>query len=306
MSDVQAPLSPERAEEVLAALRGPVGGYPAAAVAEAVEHLDELEPQLLALLAEYADDPVAADEQHGGMAPIFTAYLLAHGRKSSAHPTLLRILSLPGEGPYDVFGDLVTEDMPALLWQTCASDLSGVLELARDREADSYCRAACLDVLSYAWAEGAVSREGAIAVLQEVLTTAKEAPDDGVVVNQAISLLCDLHPGESLDLIREVFALGLVDPFWVAWDEVQVWAERDPEQALQELRRQRLEQLAGTPHEHLHGWAAFREDRAQQPSHRVVGQPPLRTKDQQRRERNKKKQARKARKKNRKKSRRKR
>ena len=262
MPDIQPALSSERVDQVLAALRGPLGRYPAEAVAEATEHIDQLEEQLLAVLAAYADDVAEADARYGGMAPIYAAYLLAHGRKVAAHRQLLRILTLPGEVPYKILGDPINEDMPMLLWQTSGGDLTGVLELARNREADQHCRLACLEVLSFAWADGGITRDEAIARLHELLAAAKQEPDDSTVVGQVISVLCDFHPGESLALIQEAFDLELADESWIDWENVQDYAERDREDMLAELRQDRLRQLSQTPHDCLHWWDAFQDDRS--------------------------------------------
>ena len=300
MPDTQPALSSERVDQVLAELRGPVGRYPAQAVADATEHIDQLEERFLTVLAAYADDPAGADVRYGGMAPIFAAYLLAHGRKIAAHRQLLRILTLPGEAPYEILGDLVHEDMPMLLWQTSGGDLTGVLELARNRKADPYCRLACLEVLPFAWADGGITRDEAIASLHDMLAAAKEEPDDGTVVGQVIAVICDLHPGESLALIQEAYYLELVDLSWIDWGSVQVYAERDREDMLAELRRDRLEHLSSTLHESLHWWDAFRDDRspARASDSPVSMLAQHQTKKQQRRLQ-RKKQAKKSRKKNR-------
>ena len=284
------PLSPERAAEVLAALRGPIQGYPEAAVAQASAHVAQLEPELLAVLEAYATDVHAAEADYGGMAPIFAAYLLGHARCTAAHPLLLRILALPDEDPDEAFGDLVTEDMPLLLWQTCGGDLSGVIALAGERDAYLYSRTACLAALPYAWAEGALQRAEAVATLQELLASAREPPDDGFFVSQVVSGLCDLHPAESMELLRETFALDLVLTFWMDWDSVLDAAGRALEPTLEELRGEHLAKLSLTPHDHLHWWAAFGRDDGRLPlGRRNFGQPTSGGEEQRRKERNKRK-----------------
>jgi len=254
MSDERERLSPERVAALLAELRGPMHRYPAAAVAEAIEHLDELAPQLLALLTERAEDPLAADGRTGPLDAIVAAFLLAEGRREALHPLLLRILSLPDEGPFDVFGDLVTEDMPELLWRTCGGDLSGVLALARERSADGYCRGACLEVLPFAWAEGALSREEAVGALEDVLTFAKAEEDSDTPVATAVSLLCDFGCDESIELIREVYELDLVDPSCLDWDHAErhLGLERAPH--LEDLKARCADLLERDLEERLGPW----------------------------------------------------
>jgi len=45
--------------------------------------------------------------------------LLGHFQAAEAHPAILNVFGLPEPYPEDLFGDLVTEQLPILLTRTC-------------------------------------------------------------------------------------------------------------------------------------------------------------------------------------------
>jgi hypothetical protein len=99
-------LSPE---EILEDLSGERAVQPFAALMSADGHRDTLlEPLLQAIEGGIADPTGASDEE----ATLFcyALYLLAKWRETRAYPYVVRWLSLPDEQPFDIAGDVVTED----------------------------------------------------------------------------------------------------------------------------------------------------------------------------------------------------
>jgi hypothetical protein len=84
-------------EQILAAFAAEQGVYQQAAVDAAIRQRDEIIPQLVAAPAEHV----------GSDAPIYALMLLGHFQATAAHDPIIRILSLPDDQAYPLFGDLM-------------------------------------------------------------------------------------------------------------------------------------------------------------------------------------------------------
>jgi hypothetical protein len=91
-------------------------------VNEAVKHKEEITPYLIDILKKILDDPNhyadSEDKESSYFGGIYAVILLSHFRESKAHDLIVDLFSLPGELPHDIFGDIVTEDLPAILYST--------------------------------------------------------------------------------------------------------------------------------------------------------------------------------------------
>ena len=85
----------------------------------------------------------------------YALYLLAKWREPRAYPYVVRWLSMPGETPFDIAGDIVTQDGARILAAVCDGDLEPLRTLALDRRANEYGRGAAVTALGLlaAWAE---------------------------------------------------------------------------------------------------------------------------------------------------------
>ena len=149
--------------EILADLSdGPEPPYDALESADA--HRDVLvEPLLRALDCALANPSNASPEE----ARLFSyaLYLLASWREPRAYPYIVRWLSLPGEAPFDIAGDIVTQDGGRILAAVCDGHLEPITALVVDRNANEYGRGEGVTALTLlaAWAE--VPRESIVTIL---------------------------------------------------------------------------------------------------------------------------------------------
>jgi len=143
---------------------------PQEALASADSHRQALvDPLLLALERGIANPTGASSEE--AMLFAYALYLLAKWREPRAYPWVVRWLSLPGDAPFDLAGDIVTQDGSRLLAGVCDGDLTILEALVLDRQANEYGRGAAVGALSHlaAWAE--VPRES---VVEHFLWLARE------------------------------------------------------------------------------------------------------------------------------------
>src|SRR5579872_2260356 len=87
---------------------------PESAIRAAQQRREEITPRLIDLIRK-ATDAVRSGAAPGGDGHLFALYLLTEFRAKAALPAILEALSLPGEGPFDLFGDAVTEDVCRVL-----------------------------------------------------------------------------------------------------------------------------------------------------------------------------------------------
>ena len=66
--------------------------------------------------------------------------LLARWREPRAYSYVVRWLSLPGEAPFEIAGDVVTQDGARMLAAVCDGDLEPIKALVVDRSANEYGR----------------------------------------------------------------------------------------------------------------------------------------------------------------------
>ena len=80
---------------------------------------------------------------------------LVKWREPRALSTIVKWLSLPGEGAFDLGGDTVTEWGSRMLATVCSSDLDPIKQLILDRNANEYCRGLAIEALAIlaAWNE---------------------------------------------------------------------------------------------------------------------------------------------------------
>jgi hypothetical protein len=95
--------------EILKQLEPYTGRFPMDAMRAAIEQREAITPELLKVLESVADDPVKHAERKDYMLPLFALHLLAQFREKLAYAPIIKMFSAPGETPFDLFGDTVTE-----------------------------------------------------------------------------------------------------------------------------------------------------------------------------------------------------
>ena len=138
-------------------------------------------------------------------------YLLAKWREPRAYPYVIRWLSLPGEAPFDIAGDVVTQDGGRILAAVCDGDLEPIKALVVDRSANEYGRGAGVTALALlaAWAE--VPRESIVTILLWLAREGLER-EPGQVWNSLAADSADIEALALFPELRRAYDDGLIDP----------------------------------------------------------------------------------------------
>jgi len=155
----------------------------------------------------------------------YALYLLAKWREPRAYPHVVRWLSLPGEAPFHIAGDVVTQDGGRILAAVCDGDLEPITALVVDRSANAYGRSAEVPresvVTSFLW----LAREGLEREPSHVWNSlAAESADI-----EAVALFPEL---------RRAYDDGLIEPQFIAPSELDE-VEAAPRGRLLEKTRER-------------------------------------------------------------------
>lgn len=221
-------------------------------VNEAVARREEITPHLLTLLERIKTDPEAwLDEEHD--IHNYALVLLTHFGEIRAHRLIVDIFSLPEPLPYDLFGDMIGETLPAALVRTCGGSLDGIRELILNRKASDYCRWTACTAIGYAVVAGLVRREEVVAFLGTLLSGEEAEPGSGFW-DGVVDTLLDLHPAAVMEEIRKAYAAGLVDETFSDMEYIEEKAARDREMVLAELQQEYERRTPENIHDYIRWW----------------------------------------------------
>ena len=264
----------------------------------AVAQREAITPHLIALLDDLADNPLRYTLE-GRNGHVYAVSLLSHFRETAAHRAIIRAFTVPREQLEELWGDMITETLPTLLHRTCGGSLDRIRALVVDREVDLFVRGAAIEALTFAVAEGVADRDETVAFVQG-LFTGEEAEADSFFWSNLVATLCDLHPGDSMELIRRAYADNLVQQDYIAPEDVERSLAMDRAEAMDALRERTRRRMPADLHRYISWFAEFqpKEDRPPASTDREAARARQADRKKQA-ERARNKAAKKARKKNR-------
>lgn len=246
-------------EAILAELEAGRDHLPREAIARARQARPAIIPRLIEAIRRAADE-ARAGKQVEGNAHFIALFLLAEFRAREALPAIVEAVSLPGDLPSDLFGDVITETLPRILATLASDRLEVIDELIANRAADYSVRWSAARTIEYLVRDGVIDRTAAVERLGRHLREGL-ANEDGAIVGPLIAVLVEYAPAELLDDIREAYRRGLADPSLI--DQKSV--ERDTAAGEETTKRYfaRLEPTAiDDTIEELEYWASFQEEQA--------------------------------------------
>jgi hypothetical protein len=261
-------------DAIVAALDVPFSVLPEEAIQSARQHKQAMIPRLVALI-EQATRTVQAGEEVNRNGHFFAFFLLAEFRAFEALPAIMNALTLPDEGPFDLFGDAIHETVPGVLAALAGDNdhrFDQVASLIDNAALNEYVRWSAANGLAAMVAAGIRPRDQIVQRLRRSLSRAIDARDASIVTG-LVCTLNDLYPQEASEEIKEAYAKDLVDE--------SVISPKSIKRTLANDRTAHLEQLAdrhplfSDTVEKLRHWAAFSgEEKEAEPDDQPMGTIP--------------------------------
>ncbi|WP_084312107.1 DUF1186 domain-containing protein [Desulfobulbus elongatus] len=232
-------------------------------VEEALNHRQELVPHLIKIVETVADNPLLCSLEQRN-AHVYAAALLAHFEEPAAHRPLIRAFSVPEEQLIDLWGDMTTETLPTILYRTCGGSMTAMRELVTNRAVDQYVRCAAMEALSYVVAFDPSRRDEVVGFFQG-LFTGEEADRESYYWGNLAATLCDLHPGESMAILRRANEAGLIHKGFISMDDIETANAKSPEAAMERLRSWVVSRMPVDVHAYISWFAEFHQEELEAP-----------------------------------------
>ena len=250
-------------DRIVAGLAAGVRKLPVDAIREAREHRDLMVPRLIKVL-EDATSGARAGNMPEGNAHFFAVFLLSEFQAEEALPAIIKAFSLPGELPFELFGDAVTSTLARILAQF-AGDRPEVMDaLIDDPKLNEYVRWEAAQSYVHLVRDGRLHRDEAVRRLQQRLRVAIDQ-EDLDVVSSLVDVLTHFAPVEALEDIREAYDRDLVDSTIVHLGNVEESIADGEAGVRKQLERCPKTGIADVIEE-LQSWASFEEKPARQQS----------------------------------------
>ena len=259
---------------------------------------EQLTPHLIAILEDVAENPYRylLEDRNGHT---YAVSLLAHFQEPAAHLPIIRAFSIPGEHLEPLWGDMSTETLPTLLHRTCNGSVEQIKQLIANRQVDEFTRGAAVEALTFAVADATITRDEAVVFLQS-LFTGKEAEPGSMFWGMVAATLCDLHPGDSMTVLNQAMADGLINARFIGPDDIARAAGLTLEDSQEAMRQWAQRRMPAD----IHGYIAWFDEFQPKPpepwrASTRGGDKVKRAEKTKKSNRSKNKEAKKARKKNR-------
>jgi uncharacterized protein len=231
----------------------------AAALQAAPGRKDELTPGLLARLEQAASRPEEWNRANPTRSPVFLCILAAAFREPRAHELIARLLRLPGDLPYEMLGDLITEQGPTVLADTFCGDPGPLRALVEDATAGPFERGAGLRAVAVLVARGRWERAGVLdwlKALGALLDPGRMRDVD--FANAIVDTALLLGAWELRGFVLGLYDRGLADPGYVEpeYIEEQLLPGKERDRA----EKDRLSETITDAWDAVSGWAFFKPD----------------------------------------------
>jgi len=197
--------------EILKELEPYTGRFPRKAMHAAIEQREAITPELLRVVEAVAENPVDFAKRADYMLLVFAIFLLAQFREKRAYPLIVKMFSAPGETPFDLAGDTVTEGLSQILGSVYDGDPAPLQSLIESEDVNEYVRNAAIDAFLVLEHSGQMTRGEVVDYFQRLLG-GKLKRTHSHAWNGLVSAVADMPAPELLEDVRRAYEDGLVDP----------------------------------------------------------------------------------------------
>ncbi|MCD7809005.1 MAG: DUF1186 domain-containing protein, partial [Erysipelotrichaceae bacterium] len=183
--------------------------YPLKEINYIKEHFEEAKPYLYDALDETRD---MIDEGNGEFFShelgIYALYLLAEMKDKEAFSLIIHTFAFTGEDAFDLFGDLVTEDLQDILYATYDGDYELLQDSIADDSLDEFVRLSMLDTYMQLYLDGLELEYDVVVFLKSLIhSNNNNDPIKGSIADY----ICQCHLIDMLEDIKYLDEHDLID-----------------------------------------------------------------------------------------------
>ncbi|MFZ5450515.1 MAG: DUF1186 domain-containing protein [Thermodesulfobacteriota bacterium] len=234
------------------------GTYEREAVDAAIAHREEITPYLIESLEKLAADPAYYLADLNYYLYIHGLMLLGHFRETKAHQAIIQVfgLALSNDDLYKLFGDITTEHLPIILFNTCGGSFDLIKSLVLNQHADDFVRGAAAQALLYGVAAGQLPRQEVLDFFS-TLFTGEEAEPFSAFWDHIGNCILDLQPQELLPVLQAAGERGLLDRILFADEYISRALSLSVDECLNRIRREMERGSLDDLHRHMSSWSSY-------------------------------------------------
>jgi hypothetical protein len=247
--------------EILNALEPYTGQFPMEAMREAVAQREAITPELLRLVEAVAEEPLKYAQREDYMLHVFAVFLLAQFREKRAYAPIVKMVSVPGEIPFDLLGDTITEGLSRILASVYDGNPALLQGLVESESVNDFVRSSALDTFLVLEHTNQMPRQTVLDYFHS-LFHGRLQRIPSYAWSSLVCAVADLPAPELLEEVRQAYADDLVDTMVTGLESI----ERDV--AAPDPWRRERQHLIDDAIAEMEWWAAFH------PEGRVPNPPP--------------------------------
>jgi hypothetical protein len=233
--------------------------YKRAEIDEALNRREEITPFLIDILNRVLENPKIVLDNPNYMGHIYALTLLSHFKENGAHDLILKLFSLPDEMSRALFGEMITENLPVILLNTCGGSFDGIMRLALDTNAYEYCRGSALKAMILGVAEGSISREEVLSFTEP--SGRQKSEPSLFFFDELASCICDLYPDELMDIVTECYEDDYINPGYIGLDSFEDALKAGKEECLENIKKELKLRSPDEIHDIMSLWVCFEENK---------------------------------------------
>ena len=196
--------------EILKELEPYTRRFPMEAMKAAVEQREAITPELLRVVEAVAEEPLEYAERKDYMLHLFALFLLAQFREKRAYASIVRMMSAPGETPFDLLGDTVSAGLSQILASVYDGNPALLQGLVENEAANEFVRSTALDTFLVLEHTGQMPRDEVVEYFRS-LFHGKIQREHSYAWDGLVCAVADLPAPELLEEVRWAYAEGLID-----------------------------------------------------------------------------------------------
>ncbi|MDE7418533.1 MAG: DUF1186 domain-containing protein [Lachnospiraceae bacterium] len=142
---------------------------------------------------------------------LYGIFLLAQFQDREFFPTLMELASLPEDTLDYLIGDVITEDLGSILYNTYNGEIDLLKQAVMDKKASDFARSQVLDVMGQLYMDQTLGKQELQDFLREIVY--KEESIGDYIYTTIAEMICRCHFTDMLAEVRRLYLDGMVDEY---------------------------------------------------------------------------------------------